>query len=207
MVFHAWTAAHDCRLFNTLRCCILDGKWSIQTPVCNERGCGFEWNSNLQVGYFRGCTLRPQPGAKFCKKHDEHCCLPIEDTSIQSHREVQASGTGRFEYLAGDTWKHADEVPVSHIRAYELGLLRPRQRKELLAEAGSCLGLRFSTLRSIHPALRVMSVRVTRLCFAFLLQVTGMTAKECRRRLSAGSPMVFSRRCLPASTSSLLGQC
>ena len=141
--FHALTSAHDCPLFSTLRCCILDGKWSIQTPVCNERGSGFEWNAGLQVGYFRGCTLRPQPGAKFCKMHDEHCCVAIEDTSIQSHREVQASGTGRLEYLVGDTWKHANEVPVSHVRAYELGLLRSRQRKELLAEADSCRGLSF----------------------------------------------------------------
>lgn len=38
--FDSLAASHACWLFRTLPAVVVDGKWCVQTPVCNERGSG-----------------------------------------------------------------------------------------------------------------------------------------------------------------------
>ena len=148
--FHTLTAAHDCHLFKTVRCCVLDGKWSIQTAVCSERASGFQWDADLQHGFFRGCTCRPQPGARFCREHQAQCGIASEETSVKSHREVLQSSGGCIEYLVDGDWRRAEQVPVSHVRAYEMSLLRKRARADLVEEADSCPALSCLLARGSH---------------------------------------------------------
>ena len=148
--FHTLTASHDCHLFKTVRCCVLDGKWSIQTAVCSERASGFQWDADLQHGFFRGCTCRPQPGARFCREHQAQCGIASEETSVKSHREVLQSSGGRIEYLVDGDWRRAEQVPVSHVRAYEMSLLRKRARADLVEEADSCPALSCLLARGSH---------------------------------------------------------
>lgn len=54
--FGRLAAEHNCRLFNSAPVVILDGKWSVQTMVCNERGSGRTWSAALATGFFKGCV-------------------------------------------------------------------------------------------------------------------------------------------------------
>ena len=42
--FRILAATHKCTLWTTVKAVIVDGKWCIQTSVCNERGSGAIWN-------------------------------------------------------------------------------------------------------------------------------------------------------------------
>lgn len=55
-----------------------DGKWSVQTMLCNERGLGLTWSSALATGIFTGCVRRPGP-ASFA----QHCPTPMENVPME----------------------------------------------------------------------------------------------------------------------------
>ena len=67
--FAAIVATHDCWLFRRVRGVVLDGKWSIQTRVCNKRNCNPMFCKATQEGYFKGCTERPVSGSIYCREH------------------------------------------------------------------------------------------------------------------------------------------
>ena len=138
--FDTIASNHSCPLFDKVRACVIDGKWSVQTPVCNDRASGLIWEPKLHLGYFRGCSCRPLPGSKYCREHSQ-CQVPPEDTCIQKHREKQTDAGLSLQYLVQDAWVDAASVPLEHVRAYELTLLRPKPRDSLVEEHDSCRSL------------------------------------------------------------------
>ena len=124
--FHLLSATHNCLLRTHVPGVIVDGKWCIQTSICNARGGGLVWDASLATGFLTGCTERPVPGGKYCTQHMQECTLPAEDCTISEHREVTASGSILLEYKVSGEWCPASHVNVSLIRAYELTLLRAR---------------------------------------------------------------------------------
>lgn len=137
--FDTVAAAHACALFSKISAFIIDGKWCIQAPVCNARGCGHEWSSELQTGFFRGCVQRPLPGAYFCRTHQLENTLAPEESEVEKHKEVWAEGGLRLQYFYRGRWVLAQDVPSQHIRAYEMTLLRCRSSKhDREPVAGSC---------------------------------------------------------------------
>ena len=138
--FDSLSMQHVCPLFDKVPACVIDGKWSIQTPVCNDRTSGLVWDPQLCLGYFGGCCSRPAPGSKYCRLHGE-CPIAPEDSGIQKHREKQTHDSLSLQYLFQGAWVDAAAVPVENLRAYELTLLRPRARETLIDEPDSCRGL------------------------------------------------------------------
>jgi hypothetical protein len=80
--FQALAALHNCKLSQLIRACIVDGKWCIQTTICNARDTGLTWVPALGAGFFKGCVERPLPGNKFCAKHAAQSTLAPEDSKI-----------------------------------------------------------------------------------------------------------------------------
>ena len=140
--FDRLASEHACPLFDKVRACVIDGKWSVQTLVCNDRGSGLVWEPKLQMGYFRGCSCRPAPGSKYCRVHGQ-CEVPPEGSCIRKHRERQTQEGLSLQYLVQDAWVDAAAVPLSHVRAYELTLLRQKPRDNLVDEPDSCRSLSF----------------------------------------------------------------
>ena len=140
--FDRLASEHACPLFDKVRACVIDGKWSVQTLVCNDRGSGLVWEPKLQMGYFRGCSCRPAPGSKYCRAHGQ-CEVPPEESCIRKHRERQTQEGLSLQYLVQDAWVDAAAVPLSHVRAYELTLLRQKPRDNLVDEPDSCRSLSF----------------------------------------------------------------
>jgi hypothetical protein len=125
--FDAIARAHDCALFKKVRAVIVDGKWCIQTSICNQRGAGATYSSALQSGYFKGCVRRPAPGAFFCADHAAQCTLAPEECHVTAHREAVISSNISLQYCFNKVWCSEADVPVEQIRAYEMSLLRKRR--------------------------------------------------------------------------------
>ena len=124
--FHELAGTHKCKLMTDLRCLIVDGKWCVQTAICNARDGGLVWDSTLATGFLTGCTERPVPGGKYCARHMRECTTPQEDCTITGHREVVGPDSVSLEYKVDGTWRPATHVAVPQVRAYELTLLRAR---------------------------------------------------------------------------------
>jgi len=92
------------------------------------------WSAELSTGYLQGCTLRPAKGSRFCSKRLAERTAAPEEVRISSHREVFQDSRVLLQYEVDGHWRQAADVPVSHVRAYELSLLRRRT----IAEDGSC---------------------------------------------------------------------
>ena len=70
--FEALAFRHACPLSDKVCACVIDGKRSIQTPVCNDRASGMMWGPNLCLGYFpnmRGLMFRPKNVAVQSRQH------------------------------------------------------------------------------------------------------------------------------------------
>ena len=55
--FDSLSMQHVCPLFDKVPACVIDGKWSIQTPVCNDRTSGLVWDPQLCLGYLAAAVL------------------------------------------------------------------------------------------------------------------------------------------------------
>ena len=124
--FHELAGTHKCQLMTLLRCLIVDGKWCVQTAICNARDGGMVWDAALATGFLTGCTERPVPGGKYCARHMHECTAAVEDCTITEHREVIGPDSLTLEYKVDGTWRPASQMAVSLVRAYELTLLRAR---------------------------------------------------------------------------------
>ena len=138
--FSLVAGSHSCWLFRTVRLLVLDGKWSMQTRICNARNCNSCCSPDIEVGFFKGCTERPLKGSLCCRDHiradGQLQQAPGPDAErITEHRKIVRDGGLFLEYRVGGAWVHADVVDVGAIRAYERTLLR---KKKSQAEEGSC---------------------------------------------------------------------
>ena len=138
LAFDGVSSAHRCKLTDLLPAIVVDGKWCVQTPVCNVRNVGMEWSGDLRVGFFAGCVRRPTKGATFCSSHSCECTTAPEDIKITSHREKNVGTHMELEYEVEGTWIRSSLVEASQIRAYELGILRKRATTKSPAETGTC---------------------------------------------------------------------
>ena len=120
--FNACAAGHVacCKLWGKMPLVVVDGKWSIQTPLCAERGSGPVWNTSLGTGFLQGCQARPLKGQKFCSLRQPQCTLPPESCVITAHREIKSTSGVALQYSVDGVWKSAAEVAVGQVRAYEL---------------------------------------------------------------------------------------
>ena len=128
--FDALAVSHTCSLMQTIKAFILDGKWSLQTSLCNARDVGLVWEPALGTGYFQGCTRRPVPGGRYCKDHASECTMAPEDCVIDDHRTVVAGDALALEYHVAGCWRPHSAVDIASVRAYELRLLRARSTKD-----------------------------------------------------------------------------
>jgi hypothetical protein len=71
--FDALSILHRCWLAQVIKLLIVDGKWCVQTSVCNARDVGLVWEPALGTGFLKGCTNRPAPGSKYCAEHVSQC--------------------------------------------------------------------------------------------------------------------------------------
>lgn len=124
--FHLLSATHRCPLRSRVPGVVVDGKWCIQTLICNARDGGLVWDASLATGFLTGCTERPVPGGKYCARHMQECTVPVEECTITEHREVRTVDSILLEYKVDDEWRPASQVDTPLIRAYELTLLRAR---------------------------------------------------------------------------------
>eukprot|EP00973_Karenia_brevis_P048374 6712453-Karenia_brevis.AAC.1 len=67
--FTQLAGAHACWLFRQVRALILDGKWCVQTSICNARNCNPVFSVDIRAGYYKGCTNRPAKGSLYCQAH------------------------------------------------------------------------------------------------------------------------------------------
>lgn len=65
--FQSVVAKHECELFKRIPAVIVDGKWSVQMSLCNDRGSAHTWSDNLATGFLTGCTSRPLRGSAAAK--------------------------------------------------------------------------------------------------------------------------------------------
>jgi hypothetical protein len=86
--FRALSAAHACWLFRRVRALIVDGKWCIQTRVCNARFCNPVFCEDLKEGYFKGCCKRPAPGSWYCAHHALITHQGYTGPKVTNHRKV-----------------------------------------------------------------------------------------------------------------------
>ena len=129
--FSVIVSSHDCWLFRRVRGVILDGKWSIQTRVCNHRSCNPVFSKSIQEGYYKGCVERPVRGSLYCRKHlDEVTCdlCDQEDQGqvmgkITAHRKKVGPSSVRLEYHIDGKWT-SEPMPRRLVRDYEEHLLR-----------------------------------------------------------------------------------
>ena len=136
--FAVLARAHSCVLHDLLRTAIVDGKWCVQTLVCNARFLNIRWSRELATGFFQGCSERPRPGGKYCATHEAECTLAPEECNIEAHREVKAHDTLLAEFKVEGSWRPAVEVPVAAVRAYEHRLLRTHVSAKSGGDAESC---------------------------------------------------------------------
>ena len=130
--------SHQCKLTEIFPAVIVDGKWCVQTPVCNARNVAPQWSTDLRIGYFAGCARRPGSGAKFCSSHQCECTAAPEDVRITDHREVNSGQHMDLQYFVHGAWAPSSQVDASQIRAYELGLLRKRATTKTTADTSTC---------------------------------------------------------------------
>ena len=109
---------------------VVDGKWCVQTMLCNARDVDAVWLPELELGFFRGCVARPLPGGRYCGEHAAQCTMAPEDCDITDHREVCSSSGITLQYKREGDWHGRADVDVAAIRAYELQLLRKRTSGE-----------------------------------------------------------------------------
>ena len=67
--FQTLARCHACWLFRRVRGLIVDGKWSVQTRVCNARNINPIFSADLADGFFQGCVHRPATGSLYCLDH------------------------------------------------------------------------------------------------------------------------------------------
>ena len=180
--FGGLAAQHDCHLFNAVPALILDGKWSVQTMLCNERGSGLTWSSALAMGFFRGCVRRPDPGSKYCSQHAKDCLLPPEQCQIGRHREVRREDGLLLEYEVDGAWLPAASVPPEQVRAYEMTLLRRRDRDEIVEEADSCAKLSFFILPTLNLQSNIFMYTVGWQAEGFSCELPFYTNKQANKK-------------------------
>ena len=125
--FNLLVASHRCRLWDALKAIIVDGKWCVQTAICNERGSGHTWDADLQTGFFKGCTCRPMKGAYFCARRQADATLPPEQCAVSKRCEVAGVGATELQHLYNHCWTEAANVPATQVRSYEMSLLKARK--------------------------------------------------------------------------------
>ena len=175
--FSSIAAGHNCETFAAVPALVVDGKWCIQTPVCNERASNPCWSGNLGIGYFQGCKARPAPGAFFCRQHLQDCTLDSSEEAATSHREMHGHSGMHIEYYYQESWRPAADVPVAAIRSYELSLLhrKPRSKAEspgsVIVSDGcnkddrkgaletACGRKTAGVLAAVSPCLQIMAIR------------------------------------------------
>jgi hypothetical protein len=113
--FSLLTAAHACWLFRRVRALILDGKWCLQTSICNARDCNPAFSAEIREGYFKGCVERPVRGSLYCKHHNHAQGHRRQDPAteeglITSHRKVLRDDGVFLEYNVGGAWLAAHAV-------------------------------------------------------------------------------------------------
>ena len=96
-------AGDDLVLFKRVPACIIDGKGSGPTAVCNDKTSGMIWDTDLRIGYFRSCAARPQPGSKYCRIHFQSR-FPPEPFHIAGHREVAQEQGVELQEKVGNEW-------------------------------------------------------------------------------------------------------
>ena len=100
--FQDLAARHSCKLFDEVPVIVVDGKWSLQLSVCNERGSGLVWSSSLRTGFLSGCTARPVRGSKYCQQHQPPAEEAPRGPQLSSHREVVRGSSIVLQYDTGD---------------------------------------------------------------------------------------------------------
>lgn len=127
--FGILSAAHACWLFRMVPALIVDGKWCIQTSICNARDSNPVFNKDIREGFFKGCVERPSRGNLYCKKHGlghGHGARAAESDTcrLTSHRKIVRADNVSLEYCVDGVWFPADAVETVDIRAYEKSQLR-----------------------------------------------------------------------------------
>lgn len=147
--FAVLASTHACWLFRRVPALIVDGKWCVQTPVCNSRRCNPVYHTELQLGYFQGCHHRPARGSLYCHDHQKQCRGEAGEAVILEHRQARSCSSGvlraqtlrrllRFsevvsehgvslEYKVAGRWVASSAVAEVDIQAYERSLLRKRR--------------------------------------------------------------------------------
>ncbi|CAK0887840.1 unnamed protein product, partial [Prorocentrum cordatum] len=135
--FSTSSASHACWLFRRVRALVVDGKWCVQTSICNARDCNPVFSAEVREGYFKGCTERPAPGSLYCKRHayarghrrrwqQSQDALVVED-----HRKTVRQDGVLLEYKVQGGWARREAVNTDDVRQYEMWLLRrARQKKQ-----------------------------------------------------------------------------
>jgi hypothetical protein len=128
--FALLSAAHACWLFRRVRALITDGKWCIQTSICNARDCNPVFSAAIREGYFKGCVERPVRGSLYCKAHGHghgsRKAAASDDVKVTSHRKVVKDDGVFLEYRVEGVWLPATVVDTADVRAYEKWMLRKR---------------------------------------------------------------------------------
>jgi hypothetical protein len=129
--FALLSASHGCWLFRQVRALIADGKWCIQTSICNARDCNPVFSAAIQEGYFKGCVERPVRGSLYCKAHCHghahgRSAAASDDVKVSSHRKTVKSDGVFLEYSVDGVWQPAAGVDKDDVRAYEKWMLRKK---------------------------------------------------------------------------------
>jgi len=95
--------SHSCWLFREVRALVLDGKWCMQTRICNARNCNPVYSPEIQAGFFQGCTERPLKGSLYCRAHNradgQLQRAPEPDAArITDHKKIVRDGGVFMEY-------------------------------------------------------------------------------------------------------------
>ncbi|CAJ1421344.1 unnamed protein product [Effrenium voratum] len=172
--FQDLAARHSCKLFDEVPVIVVDGKWSLQLSVCNERGSGLVWSSSLRTGFLSGCTARPERGSKYCQQHQPPAEEAPRGPQLSSHREVVRGSSIVLQYDTGDgSWADAADLPVSAVRHYEVNSL-PKKTASAQRPAEECgADVRRGTpepsigrksagmLIAVSPCLQILGLRPT----------------------------------------------
>lgn len=120
--FQTLASAYACWLFRSLPAVIVDGKWSVQTLVCNCRNCNPKFVKDLQLGYMQGCCNRPAKGAKYCS---QHAMTPLPTASsadilITEHRQAPLGSSSCPVHLSSQTAQdiHGSSKLIIYIHIY-----------------------------------------------------------------------------------------
>ncbi|CAK9069142.1 unnamed protein product [Durusdinium trenchii] len=124
--FQTLAQAHACYLFRRVPAVVVDGKWCVQTLLCNARNGNPVYEPALQLGYLQGCRCRPLRGSKYCEYHNAAGPRPNGPVEVEiiDHRQVTDGQGVHLQYKIGDVWHAATTVATGAVRKYELQLLR-----------------------------------------------------------------------------------